>query len=55
MDQADNIIEISALEKSYGSGRSRINVLKGIDLAVSKVWLFCDRPSGTGNQLFLIL
>lgn len=54
MNLADKIIEISSLEKSYGSGRSRINVLKGIDLEVQKGdAVSITGPSGTGKSTLL--
>lgn len=54
MNHAENIIEISSLEKSYGSGRSRINVLRGIDLSVRKGdAVSVTGPSGTGKSTLL--
>lgn len=54
MNQTDKIIEISSLEKSYGSGRSRINVLRGIDLEVRKGdAVSVTGPSGTGKSTLL--
>jgi len=54
MNHAENIIEIRSLEKSYGSGRSRINVLKGIDLDVQPgEAVSVTGPSGTGKSTLL--
>ena len=54
MNIADKIIQINSLEKSYGSGRSRINVLKGIDLEVQKGdAVSITGPSGTGKSTLL--
>ena len=54
MNLTDKIIEITSLEKSYGSGRSRINVLKGIDFEVQRgEAVSVTGPSGTGKSTLL--
>ena len=44
-------LEINQIRKSYGSGESRVEVLKGIDLYVEQ-GEFCVLlvPSGSGRQ-----
>lgn len=50
------IIEMAGLEKSYGAGRSKIRVLRGIDLSVQKGEVVSvTGPSGTGKSTLLNL
>jgi lipoprotein-releasing system ATP-binding protein len=49
-----NKIEVKALYKSYDSGKSRLDVLRGIDLHVcSKEFLAIQGPSGAGKSTLL--
>ena len=47
-------LELNQIKKSFGSGENRVQVLKGIDLAVEK-GEFCVLlgPSGSGKSTFL--
>ena len=47
-------LELNQIKKSFGSGENRVEVLKGIDLAVEK-GEFCVllRPSGSGKSTLL--
>lgn len=47
-------LEINGIKKSFGTGDSRVNVLKGIDLEVEK-GTFCVLlgPSGSGKSTLL--
>ena len=47
-------LEINQIRKSYGSGESRVEVLKGIDLSVEQ-GEFCVLlgPSGSGKSTLL--
>jgi lipoprotein-releasing system ATP-binding protein len=48
------IIEMAGLEKSYGAGRSRIRVLRGIDMSVNRGEVVSvTGPSGTGKSTLL--
>jgi len=50
----NKIIEINGLEKSYGSGRNSIQVLRGIDLDIAKGdAVSVTGPSGTGKSTLL--
>lgn len=50
------IIEMSGLEKSYGAGRNKIRVLRGIDLSIEKGEVVSvTGPSGTGKSTLLNL
>lgn len=50
------IIEMAGLEKSYGAGRGKIRVLKGIDMSVSTGEVVSvTGPSGTGKSTLLNL
>lgn len=54
MNYIDKIIEIKGLEKTYGSGRNIIQVLRGIDLDVNKGdAVAITGPSGTGKSTLL--
>lgn len=54
MNSDNTIIEIKGLEKSYGSGRNSIQVLRGIDLEISKGdAVSITGPSGTGKSTLL--
>ena len=56
MNNGSSIIDIKNLEKSYGSGRSSIRVLKGIDLDILKGEVVSiTGPSGTGKSTLLNL
>ena len=47
-------LELNQIKKSFGSGENRVEVLKGIDLAVEK-GEFCVLlgPSGSGKSTLL--
>ena len=47
-------LEIRGIKKSFGTGDSRVNVLKGLDLNIEK-WEFCVLlgPSGSGKSTLL--
>ncbi|HNX24726.1 MAG TPA: ABC transporter ATP-binding protein [Spirochaetota bacterium] len=48
------MIEIKGLEKSYGTGRNSIQVLRGIDLSITKGdSVSITGPSGTGKSTLL--
>lgn len=50
------IIEMTGLEKSYGAGRNKIRVLRGIDLSIEKGEVVSvTGPSGTGKSTLLNL
>ncbi len=54
MNSDNNIIEIKGLEKSYGTGRNSIQVLRGIDLSITKGdSVSITGPSGTGKSTLL--
>jgi lipoprotein-releasing system ATP-binding protein len=54
MNSDNKIIEIKGLEKSYGSGRNAIQVLRGIDLEITKGdAVSITGPSGTGKSTLL--
>jgi ABC-type lipoprotein export system ATPase subunit len=54
MNSDNKIIEINGLEKSYGSGRNSIQVLRGIDLEIVKGdAVSITGPSGTGKSTLL--
>jgi len=50
------VIEMAGLEKSYGAGRSKIRVLRGIDMSVKRGEVISvTGPSGTGKSTLLNL
>jgi putative ABC transport system ATP-binding protein len=52
--EADNILEARGLHKSFGKGRSRVHVLRGLDLAVRRgEFLAVMGPSGCGKSTLL--
>ncbi len=54
MNSDNKIIDVKGLEKTYGSGRNSIHVLKGIDLEVIKGdTVSITGPSGTGKSTLL--
>lgn len=54
MNSDNKIVEINGLEKSYGYGRSSIQVLRGIDLEIIKGdAVSITGPSGTGKSTLL--
>jgi len=54
MNSDNKIIEINGLEKSYGTGSNKLNVLRGIDLDVMKGdAVSITGPSGTGKSTLL--
>jgi ABC-type lipoprotein export system ATPase subunit len=52
----DNVVEVRALERTYGSGENAVHVLKGLDLSVGKGLLVAlYGPSGSGKTTLLNL
>ena len=54
MTENGNILTAAGLEKTFGQGPSRVNVLRGIDLAVRRgEFLAVMGPSGCGKTTLL--
>lgn len=50
----NNVLQVSGLQKSYGTGSTIVNVLKGIDLTVSTgEFIALIGPSGSGKSTLL--